>query len=500
MSNQIVISKLNFSYTSAVEILKDVDLHLTAGWTGIVGTNGGGKTTLLRLLARQLKPDHDSIRYEPSDSIANYCPQQVDEITEAISDFAEDWSKLAMRLRGKLELETEDIYRWDSLSPGERKRWQIGAALADQPDVLLLDEPTNHLDQAAKNLLLTSLQQFKGVGVLVSHDRFLLDTLTNSTARVIHGGTVNLYRGSYSEAHEVWVSDDEREYETREQLKTEQRKMRKRLDVARRSQDKADSMIKAGKRLKGIHDSDGRSAAAKGKIANAESKLGREVAVLKTKLSTTSDKLDDAFIQKQVGRSVFVLDDKSPKSNLVSFKADELKAGDQSLINDVDLIIRRDSHIHLQGVNGSGKTTLIEKLIEVSNLPEDKILYLPQELSETQISDMMEEMNHLSGPVKGRLMQIVAALGVPPDRLMQTWRPSPGEARKLFFAMGLSKQAWLLLLDEPTNHLDLPSVERIEEACIAYSGAFLLVSHDIHFAGAVTNETWKIEDNRLLTS
>jgi len=102
--------------------------------------------------------------------------------------------------------------------------------------------------------------------------------------------------------------------------------------------------------------------------------------------------------------------------------------------------------------------------------------------------------------VKGRLLQIVAALGVPPERLMASEQPSPGEARKLTLAMGLSRQAWLLMLDEPTNHLDLPSIERLEAALTQYSSALLIVSHDDRFAGALTRESWRIESGKLVKS
>ena len=107
-------------------------------------------------------------------------------------------------------------------------------------------------------------------------------------------------------------------------------------------------------------------------------------------------------------------------------------------------------------------------------------------------------MRALPDDKKGRLLQIVAALGLSPERLLTSESPSPGEARKLALAMGLTRQAWLLMLDEPTNHLDLPSIERIEEALKQYSSALVLVTHDARFAGALTNESWTIQEGRLL--
>jgi ATPase subunit of ABC transporter with duplicated ATPase domains len=98
---------------------------------------------------------------------------------------------------------------------------------------------------------------------------------------------------------------------------------------------------------------------------------------------------------------------------------------------------------------------------------------------------------------RGRLLSLVAALGVDPDRLLVTDAPSPGEARKVRVAYGLATGAWLLVLDEPTNHLDLPAIERLEGALAVYPGALLLVTHDGALAGRLTRTTWHLADGRV---
>ncbi|MFP2912850.1 ABC transporter ATP-binding protein, partial [Pyxidicoccus sp. 3LFB2] len=97
----------------------------------------------------------------------------------------------------------------------------------------------------------------------------------------------------------------------------------------------------------------------------------------------------------------------------------------------------------------------------------------------------------------GRVLSLVAALGVDPERLLASEQPSPGEARKLLIARGLGQHAWALVLDEPTNHLDLPSIERLEVALREYPGALLLVSHDAAFARACTSESWRVEHGQV---
>jgi ATPase subunit of ABC transporter with duplicated ATPase domains len=489
MSLQVLLSHLSFSYTSAIDVLTDVSLCLSRGWFGVVGPNGGGKTTLLGILAGNLPTDPATVRRIPSDLTVRY---------SAVGRLAESKDGHSKRLMGQLELVPSALARWQSLSPGERKRWQIGAALVDSPGLLLLDEPTNHLDALAKELLFGRLGRYQGIGVLVSHDRDMLDSLTHSTIKVNPGGTVKLYSGSYSAARALWLIEEKRSLDERAKLQADRRKLKRRLDTARRSREKAESGMNTGKRLKSIRDSDARSMATKGRVASAEQKLGREIAVLRQKVGKADEAADRIRIEKQLGRSVFVLEEAAPTPNLIWLKSAEISRGGRTLIREVDVMIRRDSRIHLKGPNGSGKTSLIQELIQASGLPEERILYLPQELSKEQVAENQQEMESLPGVAKGRLLQIVAALGVPPERLLASGRPSPGEARKLTLAMGLSRQAWLLMLDEPTNHLDLPSIERLEEALTQYSCALLMVSHDNRFAGVLARESWIIEGGRLL--
>jgi ATPase subunit of ABC transporter with duplicated ATPase domains len=499
--SQIVVSHLTFSYpTSPIDVLTEVSLSLSVGWYGIVGPNGSGKTTLLRILAGELAVDPASLSRIPSDLATRYCPQRVSELNSSIRSFAASNDRNARRLFGKLALTPADLARWPSLSPGERKRWQVAAALADAPGLLLLDEPTNHLDSEAKQLLFDMLNQYRGIGILVSHDRLLLDSLTTGTIKIRAGGLVCLYTGNYSVAREQWEMDEKQKREQRERLQAERRKLKRRLDTARRSREKAESGKSTAKRMKGMRDSDARSMGAKGRVAAAEQKLGREVEVLRRKLGDAENKVDRVRVEKEIGRPVFVLEDAAPTPNLVTLRREEISRAGRILIRDLDVIIRRDSRIHLKGANGSGKTTLIQELLKSSRLPEQRMLYLPQELSNRRIEDNRHKVDAMPGSEKGRLLQIVAALGVPPERMIASDRPSPGEARKLALAMGLSRQAWLLMLDEPTNHLDLPSIERLEQALTQYSCALLIVSHDERFTDSVTRETWTIEQQRLVKS
>ena len=224
------VSNLSFSYSESIAILRGANFQIASGWTGIVGSNGAGKTTLMRLIAGELEPVSGSVHLDGAGRPI-LLRQTVEELTPEIEHFAAAIDGHAYRLFGELALRPDDIARWPTLSPGERKRWQVGAALWSDPALLILDEPTDHLDTEARDFLIAGLSRFRGIGMVVSHDRAMLDSLCAYTIRVEHGAA-RMWRGSYSEARRSW------EAEAREYQSEHDRARREHRSVLRRLADK----------------------------------------------------------------------------------------------------------------------------------------------------------------------------------------------------------------------------------------------------------------------
>lgn len=188
------------------------------------------------------------------------CAQTVETMTPEITSFAEALDGGARRIHGELRLDPAMLSRWRTLSPGERKRWQVGAALAVEPAVLMLDEPTDHLDVEARELLIAGLERFRGVGVVVSHDRALLNRIAGYTVRVHDGARI--WRGSYSDAKCAWEAAERGHHAKYEALKNQRATLVRRLADKRRLAISAESEASAStrKRMKcrGDHDATGR--------------------------------------------------------------------------------------------------------------------------------------------------------------------------------------------------------------------------------------------------
>jgi len=486
--------RLAFRWADAAPILDDFDLHLGPGWTALVGENGAGKTTLLRLLAGELEPTAGRAWRTPPGATVALCPQEVERLDAAISAFAQAADGEARSLRGRLRLDLDGPRRWTTLSPGERKRWQLGAALHQAPRVLLLDEPTNHLDGEARGLAIEALRRFTGVGLLVSHDRALLDALCGRSLW-LHRGQARQVPLPYSEARELLDAERSAAWQARSAGQAAARRAAASLAEAR--QQRAQAEAGRSRRTIDRKDHDGRSVGAKTLAGWAEARAGRRVEVRRRALDVAVADVPAPPRDPPGGGRMALGWERAPRPALLSLETGALRAGDRVLLRDLCLRVGREDRVRLTGANGAGKSRLLEALVKASALPAGKLLWLPQELAPGAGREALERVRGLAEEERGRVLQLVASLGVAPERLLASRQPSPGEARKLMLALGLGARCWGLVLDEPTNHLDLPSIERLEAALRSWPGALLLVTHDETFASRLGAATWRIDSGRV---
>ncbi|MFC1587620.1 ATP-binding cassette domain-containing protein [Planctomycetota bacterium] len=480
--------KVLFAYDSAASpLFHGLTVCFYNGWTGIVGANGAGKTTLLKLATGESAPQQGYVNI-PGEAV--YCPQRTDDAPPMLADFVDAVDGNACRIKGSLGITENWLERWETLSHGERKRAQIGVALWRRPLVLAVDEPTNHIDAAARELLCSALRSFKGIGLLVSHDRELLDTLCRQCLFVEPPGAL-LRPGGYSKGVQQTRMEAENERKQLEIAKHEQLKL-KQL-VSKHREEASRSHKKRSKRGLPIKDHDARYRKNIARCSGKDGVAGKLMRQLDGRLEQARRKRESMVIKKTYQLGIWLPGYRSKRDALVRLTAGSIPLGGGRWLHFPDLGIHPEDRIALTGVNGSGKSTLVRHIINSVDLPRDRVTYLPQEIDLGSSEEIMERARKLPKDKLGRMMTVVSRLGSVPQRLLESSQPSPGEIRKVLLAIGIANAPHFIIMDEPTNHLDLPSIECLEDALEGCPCSLLLVSHDLRFLQRLTTAEWHIE-------
>ena len=474
-----------FGYDTAIEpLFKDISVHISTGWTGIVGANGAGKTTFLKLATGLLSPDAGVV-IGPERTV--YCPQRTDNLPEHFADLLQDSSKKASLIKEQSGVKGDWLNRWTTLSHGERKRAQVAVAFWLEPDVLAIDEPTNHIDAEARDILIQALRTFKGVGLFVSHDRELLDSLCTQCA-FIQPPDVVVRPGAYSKGASLAADEDltlRRKYEVRKKAFNKLRyEAGRRQDLANHS--------RLSKRGIAKHDHDAKAKIDGARVAGKDAIGGKLLKQLDGRIAHLQDELESIRVTKQYSLGIWLPGSISRRDVLLNLPPLTVPLGGQKKLMCPQLVLRSTDRLALTGPNGGGKSTLLRQLLPQLNAPPQQVTYVPQELDAQQCRDILSQAENLPHEQLGHLMTIVSRLGSRPYRLLESMEPSPGEARKLLLALGMTHKPHIIIMDEPTNHMDLPSIECLEAALADCPCCLLLVSHDRRFLERLTETEWQI--------
>jgi len=475
---------------SAQTIFSHLRLTLPTGWTGIVGPNGAGKTTLSRLAVGLSTPTLGRVT-APGRAIL--CDQRTDAAPDDLIRLIESDDPLARRVASRLGVAGDWAERWDTLSHGERKRAQLAAALAGDPTVLAVDEPTNHLDAEAREMVKDALQAFDGLGLLVSHDRALLDALCGRCL-FLENGEVTLRPGGYTEGSAQAAVEREtlerRAEETSRGLKRLRREYverRERVDKGERDRSKRGIAAKD-------HDAKARVDAAR----VSDGKSGNSLRQLDGRLRR-AETVAEMVVHRGFALGVVLPGERSGRRVDLALPPGELALGPERRLRHPALTLRPGERVALVGPNGGGKSTLIRRIVAVLEGGPVRVVHIPQEIDADRARAILEAFRSLPPDALGRAMTLVRRLNSDPGRLLAGGAPSPGEARKLLLAGAVERRPNLVILDEPTNHLDPGAAEQLEAALIGCAATILVVSHDRVFLERVTDRSWRIErvDSRL---
>ncbi|SEL31564.1 ABC-F family ATP-binding cassette domain-containing protein [Pacificibacter marinus] len=472
---------------------------------GIVGRNGAGKSTLFKLLRGELVLETGSIELPSRAKIGGVAqevpgnevslldtvlvedkeraslmtesetatdPMRIAEIQTRLADI-DAWSaegRAAALLRGLGFTEDEIHMPCSAFSGGWRMRVALAGVLFAQPDFLLLDEPTNYLDLEGALWLETYLGKYPHTVLLISHDRALLNRAVNSIVH-LESKKLTLYAGGYDDFAK-----------TRAAKRAVQAAAAKKQDLAR---DHLQSFVDRFK-----------AKASKAKQAQSRVKM--------------LEKMEKITAPEDAARVVFTFPEPEELSPpIINMEGASVGYDGKQILGNLDLRIDQDDRIALLGRNGEGKSTLSKLLSNALDPMGGKInrhnklrigFFAQHQVEELNFAET--PLQHLTAAMPGvfgpKLRAKLAGFGLGADQAdTEVGRLSGGQKARLSLLLATLDAPHLLILDEPTNHLDIESREALVEALTAYTGAVILVTHDMHLLSLVADRLWLVKDGRV---
>lgn len=469
---------LNIEHVSKIfgekVIFDDVSYGIHQGdKIGIIGINGTGKSTILKIIAGLEEPDEGQVITQNGLRIT-YLPQNPEfppnaTILDYVADgkWQKDWATAseAANVLNKLGI-TDHEEKIEHLSGGQKKRVALARTLVNPADVLILDEPTNHIDNEMASWLEDYLRKFKGALVMVTHDRYFLDRVTNKILEISHGKLYS-YEANYSKFLELKAQREEME------LAGE----RKRQSVLRMELEWAKRGCRA-------------------RSTKQRARLERLEALKNGAAPVTDQRVEMDSVETRMGKKTIELHHVSK-----SF-------GEKKVIDDFTYIILRNQRLGIIGPNGCGKSTLMKMIAGV--LKPDageiewgdtiKIGYFAQEVPDMdrnlRVIDYIREVAEYIPTKDGKISASMMLERFLFDSAMQytpVEKLSGGEKRRLYLLKVLMEAPNVLLLDEPSNDIDIPTLTILEDYLDSFAGIVVAVSHDRYFLDNMADRIFAFE-------
>ena len=499
-------------------IVEDATWHIQPNERiGLIGYNGTGKSTLLKVLTGQYSPakgtvekgkettigflHQDLLGFDTEDSILEVALGAFERIKElekeleivgkelektGDEDLANDYADLLHEmdvLDGySIHHRTEEILQglgfsnaeihkpYKNFSGGWRMRVLLAKMILQHPDVLLMDEPTNHLDLPSIEWLEKYLLHYPGAVVIVSHDRFFLDRMVTKVVE-LYQQKLHFFTGNYSY------------YEQEKEI---------RIDMQKKAFDNQQDYIRQNEKFVERFKAKASKAAAAQSIVKRLEKLDR---IEDVEIERPNMKINFA-VEKQPGRTIVTL-----KNISKSFK-------DIDIVENTGAEIERGDKIALIGANGKGKSTLLRIIADTEPFEGERIwghnvqesFYAQHQLEAlNQNNNVLEELKDAgSGKNDLEIRSLLGAFLFSGEAVEKKIKVlSGGEKARVALAKTIASKANFLMLDEPTNHLDIHSVDLLVQSLIKYEGSIVLVSHDRYFISRLANKIWEIEDHKI---
>ena len=511
------LQNVTFEFGARV-IVKDATWHIQPNERiGLIGYNGTGKSTLLKVFTNQYLPSagtvekgkettvgflhQDLLSFDTEESIMEVAlsafekvralEKEIEQIgieLEKSSDeslahlYADKLHELEILGGYDIQHKTEEILQglgfmnadlqrpYKTFSGGWRMRVLLAKMILMNPDVLLLDEPTNHLDLPSIEWLEKYLQHYRGSVVIVSHDRYFLDRMVTKIVE-LYQQELHFYSGNYS-------------YYLEEKIQ--------RIELQKRAYENQQDYIKQQEKFVERFKAKASKAAAAQSIVKRLNKI---------------DRIENTELERPNMRINFTVG-VTPGRILCTIKNATKEFGKVKIVEDTGAEINRGDKIGLIGANGKGKSTLLRMVAGVEPFEGERIeghnvkdaFYAQHQLEALNINHtVLEEMNYSgSGKTELELRSLLGCFLFSGDDVEKKIKVlSGGEKARVALAKTIVSKANFLLLDEPTNHLDMHSVDLLIEALNKYEGSYILVSHDRYFVNKTANKIWEIEDYKI---